>query len=168
MCASCQNDGYSPATRLLHFPILSLKRLFWLTNIDAASCVRCAPFCSQLGSYSPVIEVLQIFSVFVTEKKRHPCTARRRTVVCARGSAPAPTGRGERQECQRVSNKTALWGSVAGKSATLQNPAHHQRATRAALAPAIVTDRPRRRQRLGETSLQAWAIERDAEAPAGT
>tara|TARA_R110000787_G_scaffold25728_1_gene72121 strand:- start:8675 stop:9061 length:387 start_codon:yes stop_codon:yes gene_type:complete len=39
------------------------------------------------------------------QQERHPCTARRRAVVCARNCAPAPTGQGERQECLRVRTK---------------------------------------------------------------
>ena len=57
----------------------------------------------------------------------------------------------------------------AGQSASLENPAHLQRATRAALAPAIVTVRPRRRRRLGGASLRRRdrGIERGAGLPAG-
>ena len=42
----------------------------------------------------------------IQHKQRHPCTARRRRMACARNRAPAPLRQGERQECQRVSSKT--------------------------------------------------------------
>jgi len=63
-----------------------------------------------------------------TEQRRHPCTARRRPVVCARKSAPAPAGQGERQECLRVRTKKAAPSrSAAGKGASLKHPAHFPR-----------------------------------------
>lgn len=57
----------------------------------------------------------------------------------------------------------------AGQSASLENPAHLRRAARAALAPAIVTGRPRRQGRLGGANRRRRerGIERGAGLPAG-
>ena len=145
MQASGKTAAYSQSTRLVHLPAFVSKLLFCKHFHPAASCVRCTLICPQLGNHFPVIEVLQVSSVFATKKRRHPCTARRRAAVCARGSAPAPAGQGERQECQRVSKKSRTLVEHSGKECGLKNPAHHQRAARPALVPAIVTDRPRRK-----------------------
>ena len=77
------------------------------------------------------------------------CTARRRRMVCARACAPAPIRQGERQERQRVSQRHRTLKERSGKECDLENPAHQQRPVRSALAPAIVTDRPRRHRWLG-------------------
>ena len=128
-------------------------------------------------------------SAATRHRQRHPCTARRRRAMwrqaeqrqgrCAIGAAPpveanarpALARQGERQERQRVSPKTPLpqGARSAGKSATLENPAHFQRTARNALAPVIVTVRPRRQRRLGEVSPRRrdCGIERGAGMPAG-
>ena len=84
---------------------------------------------------------------------------------------PSPAWQGERQERQRGSPKTPhpQGARSAGKSATLENPAHLGRAGRSALAQAIVTSRPRRQGRLGGANprRRVGGIERGAGLPAG-
>ena len=72
----------------------------------------------------------------------------------------------------RLKNAAPSGARSAGQSASLENPAqflavHQGRSL--ALAPAIVTDRPRRQQRLGEAipRRRDCGIERDAGLPAG-
>ena len=62
----------------------------------------------------------------------------------ARREARVPAGQHE--------NAAPLGARSAGQSAPVENPAHLQRAVRPALAPAIVTVRPRRQGRLGGAS----------------
>ena len=106
------------------------------------------------------------------ERERHPCTKRRQPDVLraglwasgrpARREARAPAG----QPTDSAPSRSAL---AAGKSATSENPAHFQRAVRNAVAPVIVTDRPRRRRRLGGANprRRERVIERGAGSPAG-
>ena len=135
---------YRGGERLRHLPIFyqlnQILALFHAMQLRTV-CTLLFPARQLFSSHrSP-----SILLSFVAKKKRYPCTARRRAVVCARGSAPAPTGQGERQECQRVSKKNRTLGERSGKECDLKYPAHHQRAARPALVPAIVTDRPRRK-----------------------
>ena len=69
----------------------------------------------------------------------------------------------------QLKNAAPSGARSAGQSATLENPAHLERAARTALAPAIVTVRPRRRRRLGEAfpRRRDRGIERGAGLPAG-
>jgi hypothetical protein len=65
-------------------------------------------------------------------------TVRRRRMVCARNGAPAPIRQEERRECQRVSSKnSAPSRSAAGKSATLDSPAHLPRSRSSPEGPRL-------------------------------
>lgn len=70
-------------------------------------------------------------------------------------SESASVARSARREARAPAGQlknTAPSRSAAGKSASSENPAHLQRTVRTAIAPAIVTDRPRRQGRLGAAS----------------
>ena len=103
---------------------------------------------NNAGASAPSISIALHRDPIIREaagQKRHPCTARRRAVVCARVRAPAPTGQGERQECQRVRTKSRTLKERSGKECVLQKiPLIIQ-------TLPIVTDRPR---------LQAWFAQR--------
>ena len=122
-------------------------------------------------------------------KKRHPCNGATPTRVLRRQASPgrmlrasaAPAkgrraverGRAARREARvpagQFKNAAPSGARSAGQSASSKNPAHSQRAARAALAPAIATGRPRRRRRLGEANprRRVGDIERGAGLPAG-
>jgi hypothetical protein len=105
------------------------------------------------------------------EQERHPCTKRRQPDALRAGLWASGRPARSAQECLRVSSITShrQGARSAGKSATLENPAHFQRAIRAAFAPAIVTNRPRHRRRLGGANRRRRdrGVERDAGLPAG-
>lgn len=107
----------------------------------------------------------------VAEQEKHPCTVRRQPDVLRPGlwASGRPARREARVPAGQLKDAAPSGARSAGQSATLESPAHLQRAARAALAPAIVTVRPRRQRRLGGASPRSrvCGIERGAGLPAG-
>ena len=118
--------------------------------------------------------------------KQHPRMARRRRMpcwrapsghrCCAASAAPRQRetgGRPARREARvlagQFKNAAPAGARSVGQTATLENPAHFQRGVRPALAPAIVTVKPRRQWRLGEASPRSRdrRVECGAGLPAG-
>ena len=89
-----------------------------------------------------------------------------RAQLCA---SAHPARREARVPAGQLKNAAPSGARSAGQSATLENPAHLERAARSALAPVIVTGRPRRQGRLGEANprRRVGGIERGAGLPAG-
>jgi hypothetical protein len=104
-------------------------------------------------------------------ERRPGCRANGAAPPVEANARPPPERQGERQERQRVNLKTPhpQGARSAGKRASQENPAHFQRSVRSALAPAIITVRPRRHKRLGGASprRRGCGIERDAGLHAG-
>jgi len=84
-------------------------------------------------------------------RKRHPCTARRRRTSCARACGPAGVRRGERHECLRVSTKTPHPQERAARDRVRPWKIPHilQRASRAALPPLRQRSSPAGRDAAG-------------------
>ena len=88
------------------------------------------------------------------EQERHPCTARRQPDVLRAGlwASGRPARREAREPAGQPKNAAPQGAQSAGQSATLEIPAHLQRAVRTALAPCDRYRRPRRGSRLGGAS----------------
>ena len=107
--------------------------------------------------------------VAASRAKTRPLRHRRSAASRSERAAGARTARREARAPAGQPKDSAPSRSAAGKSATSKTPAHFQRSYRTALAPAIVTDRPRRRRRLGGANPRSGicGIERGAGFPAG-
>ena len=102
---------------------------------------------------------------------RHPCTARSQPDgVCARVVRQRPSGHERGKSASGSAQRTPHpQGAKRERLRPLRTPSHFQRAVRTAFAPAIITDRPRRRRRPGGANPRSrvCGIECGAGLPAG-